>query len=394
MRIGFYTPNYPGVNGDGGIGTYTRDLGHALSRIGFCVHVVTPGTGPAVADGSLTIHPCRTDYLRGLDRLIPGAGANWHVGRAVRRVARQQKLDLVEFPNWEGLGLLYQAIGPTRTVVRLHTSSRETQAIDGLPDTRRLRWDVRRERWLARRARSLVTHSDAHRHAMAGELGIPAEKIAVVRHGVPVDPDWVRPPRPPGPPRVVFLGRLEQRKGSLDLLQAVPEVLHRVPDARFTLIGSDRPHCPGGRSHCDYLAAEFKPAVRDRVTLTGVLPQGEVDRALQTADVFVAPSRYESFGLIFPEAMRWGTPVVGTLAGGIPEIVTDGETGLLVPPADPAALADALVRLLSDESLRVRLGTAGRRSVESRFAADRMAADAARFYESVVRGAGRREEAS
>lgn len=385
MRIGFFTPTYPGVSGDGGIGTYTRDLAHGLSRLGVRVHVVTPADGPAVEDGAVTVHPCWADHLPGIDRLIPGAGACWRVGRAVRRVAREKKLDLVEFPNWDGLGLTYQAIGPTATVVRLHTSARETQVIDGVPDTRRLRWDVRRERWQARRAAALVTHSAAHRTAMAAEIGVPEERIEVIPHGVPVFPDWVRASRPPGPPTVVFLGRMERRKGTLELLQAIPRVLDAVPDARFVLIGSDRPHCPGGRTHAAYLRDEFPDRVRDRVTLAGRLPEADVDRWLQTADVFVAPSLYESFGLVYPEAMRWATPVVGTTAGGIPEVVADGETGLLVPPGDAAALAAALVKLLHDEPLRSRLGAAGRAAVEARFSSDRMAADAMRFYERVIR---------
>lgn len=385
MRIGFFTPTYPGVSGDGGIGTYTRDLAHGLSRLGVRVHVVTPADGEATTDGPVTVHPCRADHLPIADRLFPGAGACWRVGRAVRRVAKKEKLDLVEFPNWDGLGLVYQTMGPTATVVRLHTSSKETQIIDGLPDTRRLRWDVWREHRQARKAAALVTHSEAHRRAMADEVGVPEDRIAVVPHGVPVFREWVRPPRPPGPPTVVFLGRMERRKGTPELLQAVPQVLAKVPDARFVLIGSDRPHCPGHRTHADYLRHEFPPEVHQRVTLAGRLPQEDVDRWLQTADVFVAPSLYESFGLVFPEAMRWGTPVVGTTAGGIPEVVKHEETGLLVPPGDATSLAAALIRLLTDEPLRTKLGAAGRADVEARFSSDRMAADAASFYERVVR---------
>lgn len=384
MRVGLYTPNYPGLTGDGGIGTYTQNLAHGLARLGHHAVVVTPGDGPPVADGPVPVAFCSTRHLPGAERLLPGAGACWRVGRAVAAVAREHKLDVVEFPNWEGYGLGYQLVGPTRTVVRLHTSSRETQQIDGLPDTRRLRWDVRRERWQARRAAALVTHTAAHRRLMAEELGLPEGRMAVVPHGVPVSPDWVRPARPPGPPTVVYLGRLEARKGTPGLLRAVPAVLARAPDARFVLIGADRPHCPGGRTHADYLRAEFPPAVQERVTLAGRLPQPAVDRWVQTADVFVAPSAYESFGLVFPEAMRWGTPVVGTTAGGIPEVVTDGETGLLVPPGDEAALAAALARLLADPGLRARLGAAGRRAAEERFGVAGMAGRMAELYREVI----------
>ncbi len=109
-----------------------------------------------------------------------------------------------------------------------------------------------------------------------------------------------------------------------------------------------------------------------------------MDRWLQTADLFVAPSLYESFGLVFLEAMRWGTTVIGTTAGGIPEIVEDGESGVLVPPSQPCLLARAIVGLLRNEDCRRRLGEAGRRRVEAFFSVDRMAQQAAELYARTI----------
>jgi glycosyltransferase involved in cell wall biosynthesis len=188
---------------------------------------------------------------------------------------------------------------------------------------------------------------------------------------------------------VVYLGRLEHRKGTVELLQAIPEVLRRVPDARFVLIGADRPHCPGGLTHAQYLERDFPPEVRRCVTLAGRLPQPEVDRWLQTADLFVAPSRYESFGLIFLEAMRWGTAVVGTTAGGISEIVENGKSGVLVRPESSSALAAAIADLLLDPARRAELGSTGRRRVESEFSVRRMAERVADLYEEVIRTRGK-----
>lgn len=390
MRIAQYTPNYPGLTGEGGIGTYTRAAAHGLCELGHTVHVLTPGDRPATDDGPVRVHFTRTDHLPGLDKLFPGAGACWRVARAMRRLVREHAIDLVEFPNWEGYGLLFQRTARVPVVVRLSTSSSEAHAIDGSPPTRWQRWEIWREKWQGRFAHTLATHSDAHRREMAAEIGISPDRIRVQPLGVEVSPDWVRPPRPPGPPTVVFLGRLEHRKGTVELLQAVPEVLRRVPDARFVLIGSDRPHCPGGRTHVHYLEQDFPPEVRERVTLAGRLPQDEVDRRLQTADLFVAPSRYESFGLIFLEAMRWGTPVVGTTAGGIPEIVEDGKTGMLVRPEAPAELAAAIAGLLLDPVRRAELGAAGRRRVEQEFSVRRMAERVAGLYEEVLRTRGER----
>ena len=384
MRIGFYSPNYPGLNSEGGIGSYTKALAHGLNALGHEVHVLTQGTGPAVDDGPVHIHPTRTSHFRLVDRMVPGAGACWRIARAMRRIVAEHRLDVVEFANWEGYGFLYCKLTSTPLVVRLSTSSLEAQEIDAATPTRRDRWDVLREKRQALCADLLVTHSAAHRTLMAEELGIATDRIRVSPLGIEVFPKWARPPRPPGPPTVVYLGRLEHRKGTLELLEAIPRVLHAVPEARFVLIGADRAHCPGGRTHAEYLEREFPPEVRRQITLAGRLPQAEVDHWLQTADLFVAPSRYESFGLIFIEAMRWGTPVVGTTAGGIPEIVEDGKSGVLVSPQSSEQLADAMIRLLLDPEHRAALGAAGRKRVEQEFSIERMTQRAAELYEEAI----------
>ncbi len=390
MRIGFFTPNYPGLTGEGGIGSYTRTLAHGLSALGHEVHVLAPGDRPATADGPVPVHFTSTRHLPGLDKLVPGAGACWRVGRAMRRLVRKHLLDVVEFPNWEGYGLLFARLARTPTVVRLYTSSVESQRIDDTATSRWHAWNNWRERAIGHTADAVVTHSAAHRREMCAETGLAEDAVRLVPLGIEMYPGWVRPPRAPGPPTVVYLGRLEHRKGTVELLQAVPHVLAAVPDARFVLIGGDRPHCPGGRTHAAYLADDFPPEVRDRVTLAGRLPQADVDAWLQRADLFVAPSRYESFGLIFLEAMRWGTPVVGTTAGGIPEVVGHGTSGWLVPPENPGELAAAVVRLLTDDGLRAALGAAGRERAEKEFAVERMANRMAELYAEVVTRSGRR----
>jgi glycogen(starch) synthase len=389
-RVAMYTPNYPGVSTEGGIGTHIQTLGRGLTELGHHVAVLTPGTGPASHDGRMSLEFASTRHIPVLDRFFPGAGACVRVYRSIKRIVREQQIDIIEFPNWEGLGLLVQKLSFRPTVVRLYTSSKETQVIDNLESTRARRFDVLRERWQAHRACTLVTHSNAHRDLMADELQLASDRIQLIPLGIPVYQDFQRQERDDSPPTVVYLGRLEKRKGTPDLLHAIPQVLGKCPGTRFVLIGSDRAHCPRNRTHAQYLADEFPAEVRSQVQFLGRLPQPEVDRWLQTADVFVAPSLYESFGLIFPEAMRWGTPVIGTRVGGIPEIVTDGETGLLVEAQNPAELAGAMVRLLTNNDLRQRLGNAGRKHVETNFTVEKMARATAELYAEVLAKQGKR----
>jgi glycogen(starch) synthase len=345
--------------------------------------------GSRTEDGVVTVHRCPADGSPLLDRIYPGAGACWQVGRAMSKLVRQHGLEVVEFPNWEGLAPYFAWRRPVPMVVRLHTSSLETIAIDGLALTRLRKADIERERLSARMADALVTHSHSHRLVMADELSVDAEQIQVIPHGIAPAPARVDP-RDRDAQTVVYLGRLEHRKGTIDLLHAVPPVLRVCPDAVFVLIGADRRHCPGGRTHAEYLKEEFPPEVQGHVKLLGRVPDVEVESWLRRATLFVAPSLYESFGLIFLEAMRWGTPVIGTRAGGIPEIVDDGHTGVLVPPREPESLAAAIIALLRDPARRQVLGDAGRLRCETEFSSQQMGSQLVELYGDAINRRGRR----
>ena len=193
MKIGVYTPEYPSITSVGGVGTYTRNLGRALASLGHCVHVLTPGTPQRVCnDGPVSVHVAAADHFPIIERFFPGSGSFYRIGKAMQRLAVQQQLDVVEFANWEGMGVWFSMRRSIPMVVRLHTSSLEAHSLRGRAFSRPVKWDVRRERWQALRADALVTHSEAHRREMANELGIDKDRIALVPHGVPVYPDFQR----------------------------------------------------------------------------------------------------------------------------------------------------------------------------------------------------------
>ena len=171
---------------------------------------------------------------------------------------------------------------------------------------------------------------------------------------------------------VLFVGRIEARKGIDALLAAIGEIAPRHRNVTFRLVG-DEPMVHGQLSyqrafterHPDLVASaqvEFLGGVTDEVLAS----------EYRHCDIFVAPSRFESFGLIFVEAMMFSKPVIGTAVGGIVEIVEHGRTGLLVPPDDPHALAAAIETLMNDPALRVEMGRAGRRRYEEWFTSRHM----------------------
>ena len=171
------------------------------------------------------------------------------------------------------------------------------------------------------------------------------------------------PARPPldGPPTVTYAGRLTVEKGPDVLVRAFALARARVPDARLSIAGAG-PAEPGLRALIDELG------LRDAAMLHGQLAGGALETTLARGWVHAVPSRWpEPFGLTATEAMMRGTAVVASDIGGLAESVTHESTGLLAPAGDERALADALVRLLSDRPLAERFGAAGRERVRARF---------------------------
>jgi glycosyltransferase involved in cell wall biosynthesis len=182
---------------------------------------------------------------------------------------------------------------------------------------------------------------------------------------------------PPASPVVISVGRLDSVKGHIYLVEAAARVREAVPNARFLLVGSGPEE-----SRLRRRAAELN--MGDGLIFAGL--RHDVARLLAAADVAVLPSLYEGFGLAAVEAMAAGMPVVGTRVGGLPEVIVDGETGLLVPPASPEGMAEAVIRLCRDADLRRRLGDAGRERHAQRFTLDRMIREFENIYGECLGG--------
>ncbi|MEJ2338431.1 MAG: glycosyltransferase family 4 protein [Gemmatimonadales bacterium] len=156
-------------------------------------------------------------------------------------------------------------------------------------------------------------------------------------------------------PVILSVARQYRRKNTSALLRAMPTILAAVPNARLRIVG-------GGPELRRLRQGRFALGLAGSVVITGELPDADAIRdAYRAADVFCLPSLQEGFGIAFLEAMASGLPIVAYRSAAVPEVVPDGEAGLLVPPDDPRALARALIRLLRDPPLRRRMGEAGRR---------------------------------
>lgn len=181
-------------------------------------------------------------------------------------------------------------------------------------------------------------------------------------------------------PLVLCAARLDPQKDHETLLRAWRLVLDRLPSSNLILAGGPQ---LGGQAY----AAGVKSLANDlglagKVIFAGV--RRDIPDLMAACDVFTMSSRWEGLGLVLLEAMRTGRPVVATRVGGIPEVVAHGETGLLVPPGEPAALAAALVELLDNRKRAKAFGEAGRRRFETRFTADKMVGKFSDVYAQLV----------
>ena len=178
-------------------------------------------------------------------------------------------------------------------------------------------------------------------------------------------------------PYILAIGRHVPQKGFDVLLYALKRAVEQGHPYDLIVAGD-------GVDHGTLKILADRLDLRDRVTFPGRVDHAVAIRLFAGCELFVLPSRHEPFGIVNLEAMAAGKAIVATRVGGVPEIVTDEENGLLVPPEDPVALADAICRVMEDEVLRRRLGDAGRAKA-GQFTWDRIADEYLRIYRSVQR---------
>jgi len=167
------------------------------------------------------------------------------------------------------------------------------------------------------------------------------------------------------------VARLVPYKGHADLIAALPRILQTAPTTRLVFIGD-------GPAASDLRRQVHEVGLAEQVHFLGA--RRDIPKLLRALDVFVLPSHQEGLGLAIIEAMAAGLPVVATRAGGIPEVVIEGETGLLVEPGNPPELAEAIIHLLTNPDTRRQMGIKSRQRVEAHFTAQRTAANLTALY--------------
>lgn len=237
-------------------------------------------------------------------------------------------------------------------------------------------------RWKYRQVDCFICASEAIRQMLIGD-GVPPARAVTVHEGIDIDRVERAEPAnlhgefwlPHHAPIVGNVAALVPHKGQRHFVEAAKIVVQQVPDARFIIAGEGE------------LRPQLERQIKDHhlekhVILAGFRP--DVFSLHRAFDIFVMSSVTEGLGTSLLDAMAAGKPIVATRTGGIPEVVAHGENGILVAPRDHDAMADAIVRLLKDETLRRQMGVAGQVRARSLFSAERMVRNTLTVYQRVA----------
>jgi glycogen synthase len=381
----------------GGIATFSKSLAESLAALGNIVHVVAQSSDINRVDfeSGVWVHRLKVTNFElspeASDRGIPPHIWNWSATAfaETRRISSHRPVDVVEAPIWDCEGIAFLLSDEWPLITSLHTTLHTY--LEFHPE------QVSNEGWMTSFARPMLslekdlmskaTCIRANSRAIVMEIEraykfiFRSEATRIIPHGLNKHAPGNNT-KESSAIEVLFVGRLEPRKGIDVLLKAIPIVAKSRPDVVFNIVGDD---CAVEHSQITYrqkFQSENEGAsFLDRVLFRGRFGGDALLDAYASCDIFVAPSRFESFGLVFLEAMRDAKPVIGCVAGGVPEVVEHGTTGLLVKPDDPAALAAAIITLVGDPGMRRSMGDEGHRHFNEKFSAQRMAVESLALYD-------------
>lgn len=387
LKICFLSQEYS-KDCKGGICRYTYDIAHGLADMGNEVHIITKSDSSGdFMDNNVFVHKVVPEPIEGLklseNMCVSEKNLCYSYAASIKLndLIRDYSIQIVEAPLWDAEGFVFSLVKEIPLAIRLETPLFKVIDIQGWPVTEDLRLANWMEGETARRADLIIAISHNIGELIRSHHHLGDRNIHVCPLGIDI-PDVVPSQEIKAGDRlnVLFVGRLEKRKGVETLFRAMPAVIDKIPSVQFNIVGSDTPTSPEGGSYREYLIKHLNPKYHNNVRFIGYVNNDELNEYYRDCDVFVAPSLYESFGLIYLEAMARGKPVIGCRVGGVPEVVKEGYTGLLVAPGNEKELTDAILTLLLKTELRTSMGKNGRDLVVNELAIKNMVENTYKVY--------------
>lgn len=385
MNVALISLEYPPETAFGGIATYARQAAHMLAGHGHLVEVFagTNGKEKTHCEDGIVVH--RVPMQEGL--------FTRNVGIAFARRHEQVRFDVLEGPEFRADALEAVRLVPDiPLVVKLHTPFYVCGALGrmerGLVSQGRTLLGVARRRaqcvfpkmpmrdWEhvhALQADEVVSPSQSLADMMTREWKLDKSRVVSIPISYTPGPAMLAIPADTDTSRVTFLGRLEVRKGVVDLGRAIPLVLKHCPQAKFRFVGEAQASPDPALNMEQYLKQELV-ACAESCEFVGKVPLDSIPQILAETDICVFPSLWENFPLVCLEAMSAARGVVGSRAGGMAEMLDGGKVGRLATPRHPEEIASAIIELLQNLALRVTLGQAARQRVLDMYNVERVVA--------------------
>lgn len=356
LSIVMLSREYPPETQWGGCSTANYNLARALARRGHKLQVICQAANAphTYVDEGVVVHRVGTDPRR--YSAVARLNYYFHAWTKLIQLRSKARIDIVQADHWSAEGLL-PAISRTRTLVIATYSTLEdaaaSQNYTSTPQLLQLKALAALANFTLRRADAVVCDSLANYRQIASRFRIPGSVIRAIP--LATDTDVFRPVSTSiraelgmdaETPFVLFVGRLEPRKGVYNLLKAMGTVARCLPMVRFVLVGQDTSLGPGGRSMRDHILAEARHGGFYRnLILVAPVPLARLVELYSGCDMFVLPSVRESFGFGVVEAMACSKPVVATATGIVPELGLADRSGVIVPVDDSAALAEGILSI-------------------------------------------------
>lgn len=359
----------------GGMNVYIRELACHLGTLGVQIDIFTRRTSPAAPDEvelcpgvhviNITAGPAETVHKDELFQYLPRFASEC-VLSSVRRGVRY---DVVHSHYWLSgwVAHLLRRYWETPFIQMFHTTAHMKQSSGNAVIEIPLRAET--ERKLIDLADSLIAANPAERADLLWRQRMPTDKVCTVPPGVDLDlfqPGDRQESRQqlgidPERPVIVFVGRVDPIKGIETLVDAIDDWPEEQPEPLVLFVGGETDENGTPADALASVAAQVTSrGIAHRFRFVGSQPQDRLPMFYHAANVVAVPSRYESFGLVAVEAMACGIPVVAARAGGLAFTIEDGETGYLVPVAEPEALTAVLTRVTESPKVQAQLGAAGR----------------------------------
>lgn len=397
MHIVLVNSEYPSLTGQGqgGIATYTYTMADALKSQGHTVHIllrqgVSEDQIPGNCIPAFYAYEPPTGLIKRIQYRFQNDPVHWEEGHArglqnkLLKLHAQDKIDIVEIPEFGGAGASCTAPLPFPIVINFHMSSALVDEINGVkPDKKRL-IQYSFEEKTVKNASGYRCPSEAIQTDVLRRYGIYQKKIALIPNPVSSRPFDAIEKHHTGDLRfhILFIGRLERRKGAEILLKGIKEILRIDDTIHITIAGETEIN--GTDGYRDVIERVLNQQQRQRIWFLGPVDRSKLFILYCRSSILVAPSLYENAPYSILEAMSAGLPVVASSSGGIPEIITHNTSGLLFENENTDAMVECIRKLYKEREFGAQLAENAYNRIKNNYSPEIIAQKTLSFYESVI----------